>query len=61
MPKTEDRKKLCKEVIELVFKKSGVDKTTIVDAAMRKFFADNIDLLTPAEKKKYKSVILQLQ
>jgi len=54
-----DRQSLSKEVIDLVFKKSGVKKDTIIDAAMKKFFADNIDLLTVSERKKYQSVILQ--
>ena len=53
------RSQLSKEVINLVFKRSGVDKKTIIDAAMKKFFADNMDLLTDAEMKKYQSVILQ--
>ena len=56
---TADRKKLSQEVIDLVFKRSGVAKKTVVDAAMKKFFADNMDLLTATEMKKYQSVILQ--
>lgn len=56
---TLDRQRLSKEVIDLVFKRSGVDKETIIEAAMKKFFADNVDLLTAPERKKYQSVILQ--
>jgi len=54
-----DRKSLYKEVIDLVFKRSGVSKATVIDAAMKSFFVDNMDLLTAAERKKYQSVILQ--
>ncbi len=54
----EKREKLMKESIDLVIKRSGVPKKVIIEEAMHSFFADNIDLLTPAERKKYASVIL---
>ena len=53
------QQQMSQEVIDLVFKRSGVDKSTVVEAAMKKFFADNLDLLTATERKKYQSVILQ--
>ena len=57
MTTPEERKKLSKESMDLVIKRSGVSKKEIVEEAMKRFFNDNIDLLTPAERKKYKSVI----
>lgn len=53
-----EKEKLQKESMDLVIKRSGVSKKTIIESAMKKFFVDNMDLLTPAELKKYKSVIL---
>lgn len=58
MTTTEERKRLSKESMELVIKRSGVSKKTIIEDAMKRFFVANIDLLTPEERKKYKSVIL---
>ena len=57
MTTPEERKKLSKDSMDLVIKRSGVSKKEIVEEAMKRFFNDNIDLLTPAERKKYKSVI----
>ena len=57
MTTPEERKKLSKESMDLVIKRSGVSKKEIVEEAMKRFFNDNIDLLTPAERKKHKSVI----
>ncbi len=51
-------KELGKEALELIIKRSGVTKKFIIETAMKKFFADNIDLLTASERKKYKNVIL---
>ena len=58
MTTPEERKKLSKESMDLVIKRSGVSKKEIVEEAMKRFFNDNIDLLTPEELEKYKSVIL---
>ncbi len=52
------RAELQKESMELVIKRSGVPKKRIYQNALHAFFAGNIDLLTPEEKKKYESVIL---
>ena len=60
-PKTEfekQQKKLSQEVIDIVIKRSGVSKNTIHEAAEKKFFVDNIDLLTATERRRYASVIL---
>lgn len=58
MTTPEERKRLSKESMELVLKRSGVSKKTIIEDAMKRFFVANMDLLTPEERKKYKSVIL---
>ena len=52
------RAELQKESMELVIKRSGVPKKRIYENALHAFFAGNLDLLTPEEKKKYASVIL---
>ncbi|MGM9782176.1 MAG: hypothetical protein ACI3ZV_01625 [Paludibacteraceae bacterium] len=52
------REQLAKESMDLVLKRSGVPKKVIIENAMHAFFAGNLDLLTPAERKKYASVIL---
>ncbi len=54
----EERKKLRQESIDLVIKRSGVSKKTIIENAMVKFFNDNMDLLTAAEIRKYKNVVI---
>lgn len=45
------------EMIDLIIKRSGVSKKRIHQLAEADFCLDNIGLLTPAEKKKYKNVI----
>lgn len=45
------------EMIDLIIKRSGVSKKRIHQLAEADFCLDNIDLLTPAEKRKYKNVI----
>ena len=52
------RAELQKESMELVIKRSGVPKKRIYENALHAFFAGNLDLLTPEEKKKYASVTL---
>ena len=58
MTTAEERKRLSKESMELVLKRSGVSKKTIIEDAMKRFFVVNMDLLTPEERKTDKSVIL---
>ena len=64
MAKTKDpiqlkREQLAKESMDLVLKRGGVTKKDLLDDAMHQFFAANYrELLTPAEIRKYKSVIL---
>lgn len=54
----EEIKQLQKESMEIVIKRSGVSRKKIYESALVKFFNDNMDLLTPAELKKYRQVIL---
>ncbi len=56
--KNEELAQLQKESMDLVIKRSGVSKKTIIEGALKRFFVDNIDLLTPDELKKYRAVIL---
>jgi hypothetical protein len=57
-PEQIKREQLGKESMEIVLKRSGVPKSKIIEYAMRMFYIRNIDLLTPEERRKYKSVIL---
>jgi len=57
----EDKKKvetLQNELINLLLKKAKVSKKTLYNSAIRSFVNDNIDLLSPVELKKYKSILL---
>lgn len=54
----QQREQLGKESMDLVIKRSGVPKSKIIENALHAFFVRNIDLLTPAERRKYASVIL---
>ncbi len=55
--KNKEIAKLHKEATEIIIKRSGQTKKNIVEAAVKRFVTNNIELLTPAEKKKYKSVL----
>jgi len=57
----EDKKKvetLQNELIDLLLKKAKVSKKTLYNSAIRGFVNDNVDLLSPAEAKKYQSILL---
>ena len=58
---TEEKKKvvlLQKELLDVLLKKAKVNKRVLYDSAIRSFVNDNIDLLTPAELKKYQPILL---
>lgn len=58
-PEQLKQEQLAKESMELVMKRGGVTKKVLLDDAMHKFFNRYYqELLTPAEQKKYASVIL---
>ena len=64
MTKTEEKKKakemkdLYLELISLMLKRAGLKEQEIYDTAIKSWASKNLDLLTPAEKKKYQSVIV---
>lgn len=45
------------EMIDLIIKRSGIQKKRIHQIAEADFCLDNIDILSATEKKKYKNVI----
>ena len=51
-------KSLQKELVDLMLKKANVSKQTLYDAAISGFVNDNIDLLSPAELKKYHGILI---
>jgi len=53
------REQLAKESMNLVLERGGVTKKVLLEDAMHRFFNRNYqELLTPAEQRKYASVIL---
>jgi len=49
---------LSQEVVSLMFERANIsDKDLYIDAVKR-WVSKNLDLLTPSERKKYKSVLL---
>ena len=58
---SEDKKivlSLQKELVDLLLKKANVSKRTLYDTAISRFVNDNIELLSPAELKKYQQILL---
>ncbi len=53
-------KAMQKEMIDIMLKRANVKKSEIYDTALRLWVANNLDLLTPAEIKKYKGKVLLL-
>jgi hypothetical protein len=51
------RATLINELRELQLKRANARKKDLLEVALAAFSAHNLDLLTPAERKKYKSVI----
>ena len=49
---------LRKEAQKIIIERSGISLKRIYEHAVNDFVANNIDLLTQAEKEKYRSVIL---
>ena len=57
----EDKKKvisLQKELVDLLLKKANVNKRTLYETAISSFVNDNIDLLSPAELKRYQQILI---
>ena len=58
---SEDKKKvklLQNEMVDVLLRKAKVSKKTLYDSAISSFVNDNIDLLSPAELKKYQAILL---
>jgi len=51
-------KSLQNELVDVLLKKARVSKKTLYDSALSCFVNDNIDLLSPAELKKYQPILL---
>ena len=49
-----------KELFALMLKKTGISTYRFYEVARNNFVANNLDLLTPAEKKHYKEIGLTL-
>lgn len=52
-----ERKKMINEMRELMIKRAGITKKSIIDVAMANWTRKNLDLLTEEERRKYQSVI----
>ena len=53
-----EMKQIQSELTNVLLKKAGLTRQKIYDSALHLWTAQNLDLLTPAELKKYQSVIL---
>jgi hypothetical protein len=58
MNTTNELQKLQKEMIALMFKKAGISSNDLLDDAIKRWVSKNLDLLTAAEMRRYKGVIL---
>lgn len=56
--KEKEKENLRKEAQKIIIERSGISLKRIYEHAVNDFVANNIDLLTQAEKEKYRSVIL---
>lgn len=52
-----EAKKQTKELFELLLKKTGAKKKDIIDMAIDSFISNNLDLITPAEKKQFDKLV----
>jgi hypothetical protein len=55
---TKEADALRKEAQSIIIKRSGISIKRLYEHAINDFVANNIDLLTPEERKKYSSIIL---
>ncbi|MFI3296154.1 MAG: hypothetical protein R3Y59_00835 [bacterium] len=53
----ERRKSTYEELTRILLKKANLSKADILDEALQRFVATNLDLLTPTERKKFDVVI----
>ncbi|MBO4735650.1 MAG: hypothetical protein J5614_04570 [Paludibacteraceae bacterium] len=52
-----EAEKETKELFELLLKKTGVKKKDLIDLMVGQFIKENLDLVTPAEKKKFPKLV----
>lgn len=56
--KAKEMKKLYNELIAIMLKRAGIKEEDIYDTAMKLWISKNLDLLTPAEMKKFKGTVI---
>jgi hypothetical protein len=52
------RMELINEAREVLLRRANVSKKDLLEVALTRFSANNLDLFTPAERRKYKSIIV---
>ena len=52
------KNELSQEVVSLMLKRANINEKDLYVDAIKRWISKNLDLLTPAEREKYKSVIL---
>ena len=58
MAKTIDRQQMAAELTDIMLKRAGITKKDLLDVAIKRWVNKNMDLLTAAEMKKYKSILM---
>ena len=56
--KAKEMKALYDELIKTLLKRAGIKESDVYKTAMKSWASKNLDLLTPAEVKKYQSIIM---
>ena len=56
--KAKEMKALYTELIDILLKRAGLKEEDIYTTAMKSWASKNLDLLTPAEMKKYREIIM---
>lgn len=56
--KATEMKALYEELINILLKRAGLKEEDIYNTAMKSWASKNLDLLTPAEIKKYREIIM---
>lgn len=56
--KAEEMKALYLELIDILLKRAGLKEEDIYKTAMKSWASKNLDLLTPAEIKKYREILM---
>lgn len=56
--KAKEMKQLYEELIALLLKRAGVSESDIYETAMKAWVSKNLDLLTPAEMKRFKGTVV---